>query len=214
VHGVSRSVVREAVHQLRSRGLVLSRQGSGMFVAVRTEQQPLAFDPLVLQSIESVLQVVEVRRALEGEMAALAAQRATRTQITAMRRALKAIDTAMHSGADGVAEDLAFHRSMASATGNPQFTRLLSFLEQYLLDAMRVTKGNEARSAEFMAQVNAEHHALLDAIAARDEAAARAAAVAHLLRGERRLHEGGLIAAPVRHVKRVVRKAAPARSAK
>jgi len=31
-HGVSRTVVREAVHQLQSRGLLRSRQGSGVYV--------------------------------------------------------------------------------------------------------------------------------------------------------------------------------------
>ena len=44
-HGVSRTVVREAVHQLRSRGLVRSRQGSGVFVADLEAHRPLEFDP-------------------------------------------------------------------------------------------------------------------------------------------------------------------------
>src|ERR1700712_4138180 len=47
-HGVSRTVVREAVHQLKSKSLVQSRQGSGVFVAQRPVNQPLAFDPSVL----------------------------------------------------------------------------------------------------------------------------------------------------------------------
>ena len=194
-HGVSRSVVREGVHQLRSRGLLVSRQGSGVFVAMPAVQQPLAFDPRVLHSMQAVLQVVELRRVLEGEMAALAAARATRSQVAELRRALKAIDAATQAGRDGLNEDMAFHRGIANATGNPQFTRLLSFLEQYLLDAMRVTKGNESSRADFMEQVRAEHRAIVDAIAARDVSAARLAAVEHLLRGESRLHEGGVIRA-------------------
>ena len=50
-HGVSRTVVREAVHQLRSRALLVSRQGSGVFVAQTPTNQPLAFDPTVLDSV-------------------------------------------------------------------------------------------------------------------------------------------------------------------
>jgi GntR family transcriptional repressor for pyruvate dehydrogenase complex len=61
------------------------------------------------------------------------------------------------AGGDGVEEDLAFHRSMAEATGNPQFTRLLAFLEHYLHDAMRVTRANEARRPDFMDAVRVEH---------------------------------------------------------
>jgi len=186
-HGVSRSVVREAMHQLRSRGLLRSRQGSGAFVEPPAAHQPLHFDSSVLGSLSSVVQVVEVRRALEGEIAALAAERATRTQIRGLRDALTALDAAATAGRDGVAEDLAFHRKVAEATGNPQFRLLLGFLEQYLREAMRVTRGNEARHADFARAVRAEHAAIVEAIAAHDPAAARRAAVRHMVRAARRL---------------------------
>lgn len=193
-HGVSRSVVREAVHQVRSRGLLRSRQGSGVYVAALPQNRPLAFDPKVLESMQAVVQVVELRRVLEGEMAALAAERATRAQLAGLKRALAAIDAATDAGHLGLEEDFAFHRAVGDATGNPQFPRLLAFLEQYLLDAMRVTKGNEARRDDWMQQVRAEHRAILDGIAARDPAAARRAAIQHHLHGEMRLHEGGVVA--------------------
>jgi len=93
-YGVSRTVVREAVHQLKSQGLVRSRQGSGVFVTAPPAHRALAFDPKLLGSMEAVVQMVELRRVVEGEMAALAAKRATRAQLTALRRTLAAIDTA------------------------------------------------------------------------------------------------------------------------
>ena len=192
-HGVSRTVVREAVHQLKSRALVQSRQGSGVFVAPRPVNVALAFDPAVLTSVQAVVHVVEVRRVLEGEIAALAAERATRSQITALRRALKAIDAAVADGRDGVAEDLAFHRVIGESTGNPQFRLLLGFLEQYLREGMRITRGNESRRTDFMVAVQREHRAIFEAIAAHDPVAARLHANEHLIRGEERLVEGGII---------------------
>jgi GntR family transcriptional repressor for pyruvate dehydrogenase complex len=60
---------------------------------------------------------------------------------------------------------------------------------------MRITRGNEARRADFMAAVQQEHHAMVEAIAARDPAAARHHATQHILRGEGRLVEAGVIAA-------------------
>lgn len=192
-HGVSRTVVREAVHQLKSRDLVVSRQGSGVFVAPPPAHRSLAFDPSVLGSVEAVVQVVEVRRVLEGEIAALAARRASRAQVAGLRRALRAIDAAVAAGGDGVAEDLAFHRAIGDSTGNPQFGLLLGFLEQYLREGMRITRGNEARRADFTEAVRAEHRAIVEAIAAGDGAAARRRAIEHLARGERRLVEGGII---------------------
>lgn len=191
--GVSRTVVREAVHQLQSKSLVLSRQGSGVFVAQTPQNLPLAFDPRVLESVQAVVHVVEVRRVLEGEIAALAAERATRSQVASLRRALKAIDTAVAEGRDGVAEDLAFHRVIGESTRNPQFRLLLGFLEQYLRESMRITRGNEARRLDFMQAVQSEHHAIVEAIADRDPIAARHRATEHLARGELRLVEGGLI---------------------
>lgn len=193
-HQVSRTVVREAVHQLRSRGLVVSRQGSGVFVAPPPAHQGLAFDPQVLGSVEAVVHVVEVRRVLEGEIAALAAERATRSQIAGMRRQLKALDQAVAQGRDGVDEDLGFHRLIGEATGNPQFHLLLGFLSQYLREGMRITRGNEARRADFMQAVQLEHRAIVDAIALRDPVLARQCATQHIVLGEQRLVEGGVIA--------------------
>ncbi len=192
-HGVSRTVVREAVHQLKSRGLLRSRQGSGVYVAPPPVNQSLAFDPSVLASVDAVVHVVEVRRVIEAEIAALAAERASNTQVAAMRKALTAIDMAATAGLDGVAEDLAFHRAIALATGNPQFVLLMGFFEQYLREAMRITRGNEARRQDFMDAVRLEHRAIVDAIAAHDPDLARQRATDHLVHGEQRLIEGGVI---------------------
>ncbi len=207
-YGVSRTVVREAVHQLKSQGLVRSRQGSGVFVTAPPAHRALAFDPKLLESMEAVLQMVELRRVIEGEMAALAAQRATRSQRAALRRALAAIDAATDGGQLGVEEDLAFHRAIGEATGNPQFLRLLGILEAYARDAMTVTKGYESMRADFMDQVRIEHRAILAAITTGDATAARRAAIEHHLNGEQRLVTSGAIKAP--HPGRA-RRARPAR---
>jgi GntR family transcriptional repressor for pyruvate dehydrogenase complex len=210
-HGVSRTVVREAMHQLKSRSLVMARQGLGVFIAPTPENQPLAYDPSVLASVQSVVHVIEVRRVLEGEIAALAAERASRGQIAQLRRSLKAIDMAVAEGRDGVAEDLAFHRVIGESTGNPQFRLLLGFLEQYLREGMRITRGNEARRRDFMQSVQQEHHAMVEAIAARDPVQARHHATRHIIRGEERLVQGGVI--PASRRKAAARAAAPATAA-
>ncbi|GAB4400575.1 MAG: FCD domain-containing protein [Rhodoferax sp.] len=188
-HGVSRTVVREAVSQLKSIGLLVSRQGSGVYVAAPSGPKALAFDPTVLHSLQAVIQVVEVRRALEGEVAALAAQRADPGAVQDILDALAAIDSAVEAGRDGVEEDLRFHRAVAAATGNPQFTRLLGFLEQYQRDAMTVTRANEALREDFVEQVRAEHREIAAAIAAHDPERARRAAIMHMFRAARRIEE-------------------------
>ena len=119
--GVSRTVIREAVSRLKSEGLVESRQGSGVFVRERNMDSPFRIDSSIMESTDSVLQVVELRQVLEGEIAALAAKRRSAHQLAAIRQALQQINDDVSAGSDGVDADIAFHRSIAEATGNPHF---------------------------------------------------------------------------------------------
>lgn len=195
LHGVSRTVIREAVSQLKSMGLLTSRQGAGVFVAPRNQARALAFDPTVLTSMESVLQVVEVRRGLEADVAALAAERINATKAQAIQDALAALEACPPHGAQGVEADLAFHRSIARATDNPQYERLLGFLEQYQRDAMQVTRTNEAMDSGYMVQVQREHRQIAEAVIRGDAAAARRAAMRHMVNAAARIENA---APPVR----------------
>ena len=185
--GVSRTVVREAVSRLKSEGLVESRQGSGVFVRDENMDAPFRIDPNVMDSIQSVLQVVELRKVLEGEIAALAAMRRSEEQLAAIRRALQQIDSDVLAGNDGVYADIAFHRSIAEATGNPHFLALIQFLSKFLRSATRTTRSIEATRVALGQQVKDEHLAIVDALARQDAAGARAAARLHMNRASRRL---------------------------
>lgn len=194
-YGVSRTVVREAVSRLKSVGMLTSRQGAGVFVAPRNQARALAFDPTVLHSMEAVLHVVEVRRGLEADVAALAAARITPDKARAIGNALAALEACPPHGAAGVEADLEFHRSIARATNNPQFERLLGFLEQYQRDAMRVTRTNEAMDSEYMVQVREEHRAIAAAVMRGDVPAARDAAMRHMSNAAHRIEHA---APPIR----------------
>lgn len=176
---VSRTVVREALSRLKSRNLIESRQGSGVYVrAVGIE--PLNFDDLPSASQEAVIQIVEVRRALESEFAELAALRRSPQDLQRIRQAMQSLADAVQLGRDGVDEDMAFHRSIALAAGNPFLISTWDYLMQFLLSAMRVTRANEARRHDFAAAVDQEHLRIVEAIAAGDAAAARAAVASHM----------------------------------
>lgn len=197
-YAVSRTVVREAVSRLRSTGLLVARQGSGVFVAPRDAARALDFDAAVLATLGSVLDMVEVRGALESEVAALAASRASAAQRTAIEQALRRVDESVASGSAAVDEDLAFHQAIAEASGNAQFPRLLRHLEQYLREAMTVTRRNESLKPEYMNEVRREHRAIADAIARRDADAARNAAAQHMRQAARRLQDAD---APIRRAR-------------
>jgi len=205
---VSRTVVREAVSRLKSLGLVESRQGSGVYVNASLPFAPLNFDARHARSLEAVVQMVEVRRALEAEVAALAAQRRSRNDLQRIDRAVAALDAAVAAGHDGVEEDVLFHRSIAEAARNPFLISTLDYLAQFLRGATRVTRANEARRADFAAQVRAEHAAIVQAIQAGDSPRARQAAGDHMNNAIRRVEsadptfwsqEGERLAQPLVH---------------
>lgn len=184
---VSRTVVREAVSRLKSLGLVDSRQGSGVFVSARPPFAPLHFETRHAASQEAVIQMVEVRRALEAEVAALAAERRSTSDLRAIEQAVKALDQAVQSGGDGVAEDVNFHRAIAEATRNPFLIQTLQYLSQFLHGATQVTRANEARRGDFAAAVRTEHQAILQAIQDSNPEQARQAATAHMGNAIRRI---------------------------
>ncbi len=185
--GVSRTVVREALSRLKTLGLLESRQGSG---ATIREPDARAAGRLVLTpdgSVAAVIQMVEVRRALEAEAAALAASRRTARAVRQIKAAMAAIDQAVAAGGDGVAEDVAFHAAIAQATGNPFLLSTLAYLNQFLLDATRVTRANEATRDDLAEEVRQEHAAVVAAIEEGDVAAARLAGAAHMVNAAQRI---------------------------
>jgi GntR family transcriptional repressor for pyruvate dehydrogenase complex len=186
--GVSRTVVREAVSRLRNAGLVEPRQGAGVFV-LAPRMKPLDLSAEAQQTKASVLQVVEVRRAMEGEAAALAATRATPEDVRRIRAALEAIDADVRGGGDGVDADLAFHQSVVDSTGNPVLAETLRYIGSLMRSGMQVTRANEARRADFTAQVRREHQLMLAAIEVGDPEAARAAARQHMEHAAERLQQ-------------------------
>ena len=193
--GVSRTVIREAVSRLKSEGLVESRQGSGVFVRAGNMDAPFRINPNIMDSVQSVLQVVEIRKALEGEIAALAAERRSEDQMGAIRRALEKIDAAVATGSDGVDADIVFHRTITEATGNPHFLALIEFLFNFLRKATQITRGIEATRAVLTQQVKDEHRAIVEAIDNQDAKAARVAARLHMERASRRLGAAGMTTA-------------------
>lgn len=176
---VSRTVVREAISRLKSLGLVDSRQGSGVYVQA-PGIEPLQFDLAHAASREAVMQIVEVRRALESEVAELAAQRRTPDDVAAIRTAMQRIGEAVKAGGDGAEEDVEFHRAIARAAGNPFLISTLDYLARFLSGATRVTRANEARRSDFAQAVTREHERIVAAIEAGDPAGARQAATEHM----------------------------------
>jgi GntR family transcriptional repressor for pyruvate dehydrogenase complex len=183
--GVSRTVIREAVASLRAGGLIATRQGIGSFVAEQPAQALFRIEPGQAASLADVLHIMELRTAVETEAAGLAAERATRAQRHAIRKALDAIDAAIERGEPAITEDFAFHAVITDATGNPQFRRFLDFLGHFIIprSSIRIRALN---MRSYLLSFQQEHRAIVAAIDARSPELAQAAMRSHLVNSRQR----------------------------
>ncbi|OWQ93500.1 GntR family transcriptional regulator [Roseateles aquatilis] len=183
---VSRTVVREAISKLQAEGLVETRHGIGTFVLGIGDGGPFRISADQMATLNDVIAVLELRIGIETEAAALASQRRSDAQLAAMREAVAAFAAAAEAGRDAVAADFQFHLEIARATGNPHFEQLMGTLGAPSIPRARLASlqaaGDEDPRAQrdYLLRVNAEHESILDAIAARDAEAARAAMRTHL----------------------------------
>ncbi|MBM6577039.1 FadR family transcriptional regulator [Microvirga sp. SRT01] len=175
LHGVSRSVTREAVKMLGAKGLLGARPKQGTFV--QPDEQWNLFDTDVLRwllerksSIVLLRRFNELRIGVEPQAAWLAAQRATADQRAAIAAGLVRMHDAEMGDDDTLDADIAFHVAILRASNNPFFVQFREVVSTALRTSIRFTNRISGRSASI-----ADHAAVADAIQAGDAAAARAA---------------------------------------
>lgn len=178
-HGVSRTVVREAISKLQASGLVETRHGIGTFVLAQHPQQGLR---LHVDTVASVRNMLELRLGLEVQAVALAALRRNDVQLAHMRQSLDDYQASLANNDSCVEDDKRFHQLIAEATGNTFFSEIMQHLGTAMIPRTLVV-GAERGGADFakLGQLaNLEHEAIFNAIKRQDPDAARAAMVLHL----------------------------------
>lgn len=117
---VSRTVVREAIKALHEKGLVGIRPGSGTYIVPVEGQAVLDSMTLYVKTQRVALHnLIEARKVLEPEIAALAAQRAQPEDLEKMQHLIEEMDEHIQSAEDFVSADVGFHLALAEATHNP-----------------------------------------------------------------------------------------------
>jgi DNA-binding FadR family transcriptional regulator len=190
---VSRTVVRAALARLRIDGVVASRQGQGSVVLRRPNRGVLDVPTTGGQvgSIADMQRFFEFRQLVEGEIAALAAERRGADDLARLRAACDAVATALAGGGMAITEDVDFHLAVAAAAHNKFLAAALVAARESFVEGIRFARalsaGRVARRGE---GIVAEHARVLAAIVAGDAVAARAAMVAHLARTRDRVFLG------------------------
>ncbi|WP_136685383.1 FadR/GntR family transcriptional regulator [Falsirhodobacter xinxiangensis] len=178
-HGVSRTVIREAVAALRADGLVEARQGAGVFVLEPPRAEVLPFQNLDYARISSVIELLELRTAVEVEAAALAALRRSPQQEEGIITCHHAVLECLQSGQPTVEADFALHIAIADASNNPRFGEFLSMVGRGVIPRAAL-QGRDESSDDYIAQLHGEHSRIVEAISNGDEDGARDAMRRHL----------------------------------
>lgn len=173
--GVSRTVIREAIAQLRNEGLIETRQGVGAFVIDRPTRH-IRLDDSATMDVHAFRDLFQLRVPLEIEAAGLAALAHRPEHLEQMDAAMARTDV----NAGGIEADLEFHRVIAAATGNDYFVQFLGAISDRIMHTI-VESRRRMPTEEIVAVVRHEHGVLRDAIASRDPQRARGAMRAHMV---------------------------------
>jgi GntR family transcriptional repressor for pyruvate dehydrogenase complex len=152
--GVSRTVIREAVRGVAAKGLLEVRAGSGTVVRMPSSESVAASVSLLLSMNGDATpeKIVEVRRLLEGEIAALAAQRRTDDDLQTLDVILQAAADKLDDAETFVETDVAFHAALAAATHNALFSVLLESIMHVMIEVRIVglrVPGTPARALAY-----------------------------------------------------------------
>jgi GntR family transcriptional regulator, transcriptional repressor for pyruvate dehydrogenase complex len=189
---VSRGPLREGVRALCLMGVLETRQGDGTYVTSLDASlllAPMTF--LVDLGTEAAFHLQAVRRVLETEAAGRAAQLITDAALREASDILAQVEPMVSSDSDDhfgafIEADIAFHRVIAHASGNPALEALIEAL------ASRTVRGRLWRAISEESAIHSthrEHQAILQAIARRDADAARIRMATHLLAVQEFLHD-------------------------
>lgn len=181
VLNVSRPSVREAITALAAMGILEVRPGEGTFVAHTSDRETIQSLSMIL-AVErnSLAELMEVRRILECEAAAMAAQRATEADIALMEDLLNGMKDTAQRREQGVEFDLQFHFAVAQATHNRVLHRLVNTLDEMMHQTFISNRQEMYSSPGVAKRIISEHEAILEGIKSRQPKTARNGMSSHL----------------------------------
>jgi GntR family transcriptional repressor for pyruvate dehydrogenase complex len=173
--GVSRASLREALSSLSALGLVSVQPGKGVFVQAAEEASGLAW-PFTAQA--TPLDIFQLRYALEGFAAGLAAVTLTTDELDVLEDNVEAMRKELKAGDFEAAArlDFEFHRRILLASGNQAMVSILSASAEVFLESQKLPFIRPERAMETWQ----EHRKILRALARRASGAAQKSMQEHV----------------------------------
>jgi GntR family transcriptional repressor for pyruvate dehydrogenase complex len=174
--GVSRTSLRQGLTALRVEGLIEVRHGHGIHLLRSADDVVPPIPADVLEAHPELAEVGEVRNALEGLAAKLAASRRDTDDIEAMVAGIREMDAEVRRGEPGLTGDRMFHQAVLDAARNPVLARLLGAVAEH---SERIAEASLSRTGQPARSLSA-HRLIFEAISARDAEQARELMDEHL----------------------------------
>ncbi|MGE4271670.1 MAG: FadR/GntR family transcriptional regulator [Desulfitobacterium sp.] len=178
---VSRASVREALSALEMMGLLEIRSGEGTFmkkINLDSVVTPLAW--VLSMEKDTVLELIEVRKLLEGQTVVLAAQRAESEDLRELEDALKAMYDDLLADQLGEEADIRFHYAVARAGKNKILLRLMNAISDTMQQSLKASRVRLYEWNESPDRLYKEHVQILEAIRSKDDEGAKKAMLGHL----------------------------------
>jgi len=168
--GVSRTPVREAIRKLELEGFVVMVPRKGAYVAGI--------------SLKDIADVFEVRAALEGLAAGLAAERITEEEMDELERSLFKISTGVEEDFNAIVEgDSSFHDLIYKASRNQRLVSIITHLKEQI-HRFRMTSLSQPGRTKIALD---EHKMIVEAICDRNVELAQTLAREHVENAEQSL---------------------------
>lgn len=183
--GVSRASVREAIISLEIGGLVEVRVGTGIFVTLK--QAPAS--GIADDAGPGPFELLNARKIVEGEIAALAATEAGASDVETLRHSILRMTKHIDDVAIREDSDREFHVALAKATGNGSLELVVEGLWNQRAELWGRMQ-QHFHTSDLAKQTIRDHAAIVRAVAAHDAAGARGAMHRHLSRVIREFQRG------------------------
>lgn len=172
--GVSRTVIREVIANLRANNLIETRQGKGAFVLKKTTIESFQLKDSDASPADKLGHILDMRIAIEAETALMAAKNRTEKDLERIKAAIQDMESMINEEKAPLQPDLNFHYAIAIASKNPHFLGLLKYIDSCLVPEKQITP------IKRKIQALKEHEQICHAIEQGDPDAARAAMRLHL----------------------------------
>lgn len=183
---VSRTAIREALRSLEIMGFIESKVGEGTFIKeVTLDNVTKPFSGILSQDKKLMMELIEVRMLLEGEIAKLAAQRINEEKIAIIEESITLMEKEVADGTIGIKGENTFHDSLAIAAENSAMSKILAMCGDLLSNTREVTlkiPGQPTKSIK-------DHKKIFDAIKKSNEEEAKKLMQDHLKKAYKNIEE-------------------------